>query len=135
MNNRSFFGGGFGLGVGIALGFAIVSALIFYVVKVAYQRRPQKMGMKSISRCRLHWQRLLANGFQSLPNNELWPTNWHLKAAKMIRADLETAKIEPETAEGVINFHSLRVSCCTALARAGVPPTILQKLMRLRPFN
>jgi integrase len=63
-------------------------------------------------------------------DNELWPTNWHLKAAKMIRVDLETAKIEPETAEGVINFHSLRVSYCTALARAGVPPTIAQKLMR-----
>jgi integrase len=63
-------------------------------------------------------------------DNELWPTNWHLKAAKMIRVDLATAKIEPETAEGVINFHSLRVSYCTALARAGVPPTIAQKLMR-----
>jgi integrase len=63
-------------------------------------------------------------------DNELWPTNWHLKAAKMIRVDLETAKIEPETAEGVINFHSLRVSYCTSLARAGVPPTIAQKLMR-----
>jgi site-specific recombinase XerD len=47
----------------------------------------------------------------------------------MIRVDLATAKIEPETAEGVINFHSLRVSYCTALARAGVPPTTTQKLM------
>jgi integrase len=63
-------------------------------------------------------------------DDEIWPTNWHLKAAKMIRVDLATAKIEPETAEGVINFHSLRVSYCTALARAGVPPTIAQKLMR-----
>ena len=42
MNKRHFFGGGFGRGIGIALGFALASALIVYVVKVAYvQPSPQ----------------------------------------------------------------------------------------------
>lgn len=63
-------------------------------------------------------------------DNDLWPGEWHLKAAKMLRVDLDKAKIAPETAEGIIDFHSLRVSYCTALARAGISPAIAQKLMR-----
>lgn len=63
-------------------------------------------------------------------DNELWPGNWYQKAAKMLRADLEAAKIPFETTEGIADFHALRVTYGTNLARAGVPPTIARKLMR-----
>ena len=45
-------------------------------------------------------------------------------------ADLKRAGIEHETAEGRIDFHALRVTFGTELARAGVPLPMAQKLMR-----
>lgn len=63
-------------------------------------------------------------------DEELFPGEWYKKAAKMIRVDLAKAKIAPETAEGVVNFHALRVTYGTNLARAGISPAIAQKLMR-----
>jgi integrase len=63
-------------------------------------------------------------------DEELFPGDWHLKAAKMIRVDLATAKIAAETAEGEVDFHALRVTYGTNLARAGISPAIAQQLMR-----
>ena len=44
--------------------------------------------------------------------------------------DLLNAGIEYETSEGVADFHALRVTFATNLARAGVPLVVAQKLMR-----
>lgn len=53
------------------------------------------------------------------------------KSADMLREDLKAAKIEPEDECGrVLDFHSLRVSFVTALARAGVAPKVAQALAR-----
>ncbi len=63
-------------------------------------------------------------------DNEIWPGNWYLKAAKMMRHDLAKAEIEAETPDGVADFHALRVSYITSLARAGVSAALAQKLAR-----
>jgi len=47
-----------------------------------------------------------------------------------IRADLERAGIAEKTETGVIDFHSLRVTFITNLARGGVHPRIAQALAR-----
>lgn len=47
-----------------------------------------------------------------------------------LRKDLAAAKVAEETDEGVIDFHSLRVTYATLLARAGVPLAQAQRLMR-----
>lgn len=44
--------------------------------------------------------------------------------------DLERADIERETAAGVIDFHSLRVSFASNLARTGCPLALAQRLLR-----
>jgi len=51
--------------------------------------------------------------------------------APIIRADLETAGIDPvDDAGRVIDFHSLRHTYITRLATAGVPPRVAQSLAR-----
>jgi integrase len=60
----------------------------------------------------------------------IWPGRWYRRAAEMLRVDLEAAGIEPETEEGVCDFHALRVTYITNLARAGVHPSIAQRLAR-----
>lgn len=44
--------------------------------------------------------------------------------------DLERAKIQRETEEGRVDFHGLRRTYSTRLARAGVPMAVHQRLMR-----
>lgn len=46
------------------------------------------------------------------------------------RNDLAHACIEEESADGVVDFHSLRLTFATMMARAEVPLTMAQKLMR-----
>lgn len=58
------------------------------------------------------------------------PSPKSYRAAEVLRRDLTDAKIEDENAEGVVDFHSLRVTFITALARAGVPLAHAQKLAR-----
>lgn len=53
-----------------------------------------------------------------------------LLTAKMLQADLERAEIPDKTEAGVIDFHSLRVTFITNLARGGVHPRIAQALAR-----
>lgn len=60
----------------------------------------------------------------------LWPSSWWNKAAEMLRTDLAAAKIPYETPEGILDFHALRVTYITNLARAGVHPSIAQRLAR-----
>ena len=82
---------------------------------------------------------------------QLWPGNWHKKAAKMLYRDLATARAtwikeaepaeraarersyflrEKDEAGHVFDFHSLRGQFVTSLARAGVHPRTAQKLAR-----
>lgn len=49
---------------------------------------------------------------------------------RTLRRDLKRAGVPHETAEGVIDFHSLRVTYGTSLALKGVPLAMAQKLMR-----
>jgi integrase len=44
----------------------------------------------------------------------------------MLRDDLKSAKIPEETEVGVVDFHALRVTYITNLARSGIHPTTAQ---------
>ena len=48
----------------------------------------------------------------------------------MLRSDLEAAGIEFETEEGVFDFHALRHTFLTRLAKSGIPPKMAQMLAR-----
>lgn len=50
--------------------------------------------------------------------------------ADLIRQDATAAGIPIETAEGALDFHSLRVTFITSLARSGVHPKVAQQLAR-----
>jgi len=54
----------------------------------------------------------------------------HYRAADALRHDLEAAGIQERTEEGKVDFHALRVTFVTNLARAGVPLAQAQKLAR-----
>lgn len=59
----------------------------------------------------------------------VWPATewgWTKKAAEMLRADLQEAGISTEN----MDFHALRTTFCTRLARAGVHPVLMQTLAR-----
>jgi len=66
------------------------------------------------------------------PAEPLFPT-LPAKTAKMMRADLDAA--DPwipyrDTAGKIVDFHSLRVTYITRLARAGVAPAVARNLAR-----
>ena len=66
----------------------------------------------------------------------LWPGTWNEKAARMLRIDLESAGIPFEDADGRrLDFHSLRGTFATNLAKAGVSPKAAQELMRHSDIN
>ncbi len=52
------------------------------------------------------------------------------KASKMIRVDLAAAGVPYRTPDGVADFHSLRHTCISNLARSGVAPKVAQQLAR-----
>ncbi len=60
----------------------------------------------------------------------LFPGTWTEKAAKMLRADLEAARVQYETEEGFCDFHSLRHTFISNLVSAGVHPKVAQQLAR-----
>ncbi len=64
------------------------------------------------------------------PATRLWPGTWNERAAKMIALDLEEAGIPVETESGRLDFHSLRGTYATLLARVGVNLQTAQALMR-----
>jgi integrase len=70
-------------------------------------------------------------GWLAGKSGKLWPGKWYRRAAEMLRVDLEAAGVPYVDDEGrVFDFHSLRVTFITNLARAGVHPKIAQKLAR-----
>lgn len=69
------------------------------------------------------------------PRALLWPMTAAVggadrNAAEMIRRDLERAGLPYRTADGVADFHALRVAYCSWLARAGCSPKVLQQAAR-----
>ena len=58
------------------------------------------------------------------------PVLARVPSTDVLREDLATAEVPYETAEGVADFHALRVCYATRLARAGVSLVQAQKLMR-----
>jgi len=72
----------------------------------------------------------------SLPNELVWPGSWWQISAKMLRQDLADAGIESvDNAGRIVDFHSLRTTFITSLARAGVMPATAQKLARHSDIN
>jgi integrase len=55
--------------------------------------------------------------------------------AKMMRFDMQAAGIDHDTADGVLDFHSLRQTMITNLARGGVHPKVAQTLARHSNIN
>ena len=53
-------------------------------------------------------------------------------AVKALRADLRAADVPVRTADGQVDFHSLRHTTATLLSRAGVPVRTAQELLRHR---
>ena len=64
------------------------------------------------------------------PGVRLWPGTWAERAAHMIRQDLQAAGIETENDSGRLDFHCLRGTYATLLARVGVNLQTAQALMR-----
>jgi len=60
----------------------------------------------------------------------LWGGRWWERAADMLRIDLQEAGISEEDERGRVDFHSLRTTFATSLARAGVPIQVAQRLLR-----
>ena len=61
----------------------------------------------------------------------VWPGTWFADAAEMLRFDLEAAGIPYRDAEGhVCDFHALRHSYITLLAKSGIHPKLAQELAR-----
>ena len=60
----------------------------------------------------------------------LFPGTWATRAFKMVRADLEAAKITYLTDAGVADFHSLRHTFISNLVSGGVHPKVAQQLAR-----
>jgi integrase len=52
------------------------------------------------------------------------------KTAAMLRSDLKRSKIDYKVDGKVADFHSLRASLATRLAKAGIPPQITMQIMR-----
>jgi integrase len=66
----------------------------------------------------------------------IWPGSWPEKASVMLRRDLEAAGISYQDKAGrFLDFHSLRHTFGTNLARAGVAPKVAQELMRHSDVN
>ncbi len=55
---------------------------------------------------------------------------WKDRGAEMLHADLLVLGIEINNSEGKIDFHSLRHTCATRMALAGVTPQLTKKIMR-----
>ena len=60
---------------------------------------------------------------------------WKDAGAKMLREDLGKTEIEEVPEDGVIDFHSLRHTFGTLLAKSGVMPQDAQKLIRHSDIN
>lgn len=65
------------------------------------------------------------------PTERLWPGTWNGWAANMLRRDLKLAEIPYLDSQGrYADFHSLRHTFISSLARSGVHPSEAQRLAR-----
>jgi integrase len=64
----------------------------------------------------------------------IWPIG-KLKTAQMIKADMDAAGISHKAGIVIVDFHSLRQTFTTDLARAGVSPKVNQQLSRHSDVN
>ena len=71
----------------------------------------------------------------ALPHTKAFSGMWKDAGAKMLRPDLELAGIKYQTDDGVADFHSLRHTFGTLLAKSNVMPQVAQKLMRHSDIN
>lgn len=97
----------------------------FIIVRAGYT----KNGQEAQQPLRADFAAMLARWLEG-KTGPLWPGKWYRRAADMLRLDLEAAGIPYSTNEGVVDFHALRVTYITSLARAGVHPSIAQRLAR-----
>ena len=66
----------------------------------------------------------------------VWPGTWAEKAAEMLKADLTAAGVAYQDERGrFLDFHALRHTFASNLAKAGVPPKLAQELMRHSDVN
>ena len=66
----------------------------------------------------------------------VWPGSWWRQAPKMLRIDLGDAEIPAIDNNGrIVDFHALRTTFVTSLARAGVWPAMAQRLARHSDIN
>lgn len=65
-----------------------------------------------------------------LPGARVFRMATNHRTAEMLREDLVAAKIEADAGDGVVDFHSLRHTMITRLARSGVHPKVAQELAR-----
>ena len=78
---------------------------------------------------------LLAHTSGRGPWEPVFPLPKAWRSAEMLRADLDAAGIAHEDESGrVVDFHALRTTFCTMLARAGVAPKVAQRLARHATF-
>ena len=69
-------------------------------------------------------------------NCAVWPGSWWRQAPKMLRIDLGDAEIPAIDNNGrIVDFHALRTTFVTSLARAGVWPAMAQRLARHSDIN
>ena len=73
---------------------------------------------------------LSLNRSANTPCERLFPGTWATRAFKMICLDLDAAGIPYATDDGVADFHSLRHTFISNLARGGVHPKLAQQLAR-----
>ena len=99
-------------------------------VKAGYSKRRRQDVLPLPADLLSHAKDWLAEKKNGMP---LWPGTWakNRYAGRMLRADLEAAGIEYQDAEGLFaDFHSLRHTYISNLARSGVPLATAQKLAR-----
>jgi integrase len=75
----------------------------------------------------------LQSFFKTIKRDELFPGSWakRKRAGKILKRDLRYAGIANRDASGkVLDFHSLRYTFITSLAKAGVHPSKAQRLAR-----
>jgi len=91
-----------------------------------------KNGLEEILPLRLFLtEKLKSRMMLFAPEAKAFPGMWKGKGAKMLRIDLEAAKIPDKNQFGeIIDFHALRHSFITGLAQGGVHPKIAQDLAR-----
>ena len=71
----------------------------------------------------------------ALPAAKVFQNMWKGRGAEMLYEDLENAGIERETGQGIIDFHSLRHTFGTRLAKSGAAPKVAMDLMRHSDIN